>query len=85
MRVAITPHELWNDGLEKAAKNYVTDKSLDSMMTVLFDLHESLNPSEADPSDDGGSGFLDGMHKIGYTTLRDVSFRHAYRSAFTNS
>lgn len=73
MRVAITPHELWNDGLEKAAKYYVTDKNLPGMMTVLMELHASLEPDKND-----GGDFVGAMSKVGFTTLRDISFRHSY-------
>ena len=77
LRVAITPHELWNDGLEKAAKHYVTDRSIESMVSILFELHESLDFSDADLEQQQGS--IDQMSKIGYTTLRDISFRHSYQ------
>lgn len=86
LRVAITPHELWNDGLEKAAKYYVTDKSLDNMVALLFDLHDSLNYTETSTTaekPDAEEGFIEGMSKIGYTTLRDISFRYSYSRDLT--
>eukprot|EP01038_Epipyxis_sp_PR26KG_P011143 gene11143-14952_t len=43
MRVAITPHELWYDGLEQAAQLYMENKDLSAMMIVLNDLHEAMN------------------------------------------
>lgn len=73
MRVAITPHEQWNDGLEKAAKYYVTERNLPGMMTVLMDLHASLEPEKKD-----GGNSVGAMSKVGFTTLRDISFRHSY-------
>ena len=73
MRVAITPHELWNDGLEKAAKYYVTERNLPGMMTVLMDLHASLEPEKKE-----GGNSMGAMSKVGFTTLRDISFRHSY-------
>jgi FKBP12-rapamycin complex-associated protein len=76
MRVAITPHELWNDGLEKAAKYYVTDRNLSGMMSVLVDLHKSLDLSGEER--ESADGFIEGISKVGFTTLRDVSFRHSY-------
>ena len=35
MRVAITPHELWYDGLEKAASQYMENKDIDRMLETL--------------------------------------------------
>ena len=35
MRVAITPHELWHDGLEKAAQQYMEARDLSGMLETL--------------------------------------------------
>ena len=43
MRVAITPHELWHDGLESAAQLYLESKDLVGMTAVLSELHEAMN------------------------------------------
>jgi hypothetical protein len=45
MRVAITPHELWYDGLESAAQFYMESQDLSSMTAVLLELHEAMNDS----------------------------------------
>jgi hypothetical protein len=93
MRVAITPHELWYDGLEQAAQLYMDSKDLPAMLNVLKDLHDAMSdgpivaPTVAET---GGrksltqqqpehQGFSESMGKIGTTTLRDVSFRHCYQ------
>jgi len=79
MRVAITPHELWYDGLEQAAQLYMDPKDVRGMMCVLMELHEAMD--EVAPSVDESKpfeGFAEGIGKIGRTTLRDISFRHCY-------
>ena len=43
MRVAMTPHEIWHDGLEKAAQQYMEFKDLSGMQKTLFSLHEAMN------------------------------------------
>lgn len=43
MRVAMTPHELWHDGLEKAAQCYVAEKNITGMLQALDELHESID------------------------------------------
>lgn len=84
MRVAITPHELWYDGLEQAAQLYMDSKDITGMMAMLESLHEAmvdgggaLSPVDAQPQE----GFTESVGKIGYTTLRDISFRHCYSKA----
>jgi hypothetical protein len=87
MRVAITPHELWYDGLEQAAQLYMDSKDIHGMLAVLNNLHDAM----ADTSSSNGAmspsgsaqapvveGFAESIGKIGYTTLRDISFRHCY-------
>lgn len=80
MRVAITPHELWYDGLEQAAQLYMDSKDIHAMMAVLNELHEAMNDtaSSLDPDANKLEGFSESIGKIGYTTLRDISFRHCY-------
>lgn len=82
MRVAITPHELWHEGLERAAQLYIAEKDIDAMIDVLVDLHKSMEHImtchvDEDSLDDS---HLEGqmlMNEVG-TSLRDVSFRHLY-------
>lgn len=92
MRVAMTPHELWHGGLEKAAQNYVSEHDLDAMLQTLTELHEALEDStlcgngdmdvdlEAHPEvrDVPLAAFSEDMGKIGFCTLRDISFRQCY-------
>lgn len=80
MRVAITPHELWYDGLEQAAQLYMDNKDIPAMMAVLHELHDAMNDtsSSLDPDSNKLEGFSESIGKIGYTTLRDISFRHCY-------
>jgi hypothetical protein len=42
MRVAMTPHEVWHDGLELAAQQYMEFKDTDSMLKTLISLHDAL-------------------------------------------
>ncbi len=87
MRVAITPHELWYDGLEQAAQCYMDNKDVGSMISVLRELHETLNDSTnpKSPPYKKSEGFSESMSKIGYTTLRDISFRHNYGKNLTDA
>ena len=87
MRVAMTPHELWHGGLEKAAQYYVSDRDVDGMLAALTELHESLDesafgPADTPPKADGDAtplaAFSENMGKIGFSTLRDVAFRQYY-------
>jgi phosphatidylinositol kinase/protein kinase (PI-3 family) len=80
MRVAITPHELWYDGLEQAAQLYMDTKDIHAMMVVLEDLHDAMSEgaSVLTPQAKEQEGFSESIGKIGYTTLRDISFRHCY-------
>lgn len=59
MRVAMTPHEIWHDGLEKAAQQYMEQKDVEGMKITLFAMHEAMevNISNMDSSStSGGSG-----------------------------
>ena len=75
MRVAMTPHEIWHDGLEKAASYYLESKDIASMLHTLLELHDSMNDSTKDKKNDG---FSSEMQKVGTSSLRDISFRHSY-------
>jgi serine/threonine-protein kinase mTOR len=82
MRVAITPHELWHEGLERAAQLYIAEKDIDGMIDVLLDLHKSMEHimachAEEDCIDDKRIEGHILMSEVG-TSLRDVSFRHLY-------
>lgn len=74
MRVAMTPHELWHDGLEKAAQEYMEFKDLEAMKTTLLGLHEAMNESSSSNS----SGTVAPASTVGSQTFRDISFRQAY-------
>ena len=79
MRVAITPHELWHDGLEKAAQQYMETRDINGMLETLSEIHDTMN--EAIPSSEMKMpqvGFSEELGQVGHTTLRDVSFRHSY-------
>lgn len=88
MKVAITPHELWYDGLEQAAQFYMDNQDINAMMTVLRELHETLTdqPLLGSTPDNKSSNVpganitavSEGFGKIGYTSLRDNSFRQMY-------
>mmetsp|Transcript_26418 Transcript_26418/g.39200 ORF Transcript_26418/g.39200 Transcript_26418/m.39200 type:complete len:2632 (+) Transcript_26418:19-7914(+) len=84
MRVAITPHELWHEGLERAAQLYIGEKDIDGMVDTLTELHRSMEhimaPSSSQSLDYGEDDIEDGIavvEDIG-SSLRDVSFRHLY-------
>jgi FKBP12-rapamycin complex-associated protein len=77
MKVAITPHEQWYDGLEQAAQFYMDSKDIKSMVNILVDLHETMNESNWTESK-RADGMSESLGKIGSISLRDVSFRHTY-------
>ena len=70
MRVAITPHEMWHEGLEQAAALYKVDIDLDGMLTKLYELHSSMDASQNVEEKPGSAA--------NRTTLRDLSFRQTY-------
>lgn len=99
MRVAITPHELWYDGLEQAAQLYMDNKDIHGMLAVLNSLHDAMSDTNNNINTANNTtnsttmtsisetkqqelpiieGFTESIGKIGYTTLRDISFRHCY-------
>ena len=50
MRVAITPHELWYDGLEQAAQLYMEaqgSQGIILMLSVLAELHDAMSEADA--------------------------------------
>ena len=51
MRVAISAHEFWHEGLERAAQMYIVEKDVHAMLTVLLQLHgqdsDTIKGSEA--------------------------------------
>ena len=84
MRVAISPHEFWHEGLERAAQLYIGEKDIDGMVEVLLDLHESMKnifkASCAITKCDAETE-LNLTLPVGADTqasLRDISFRHSY-------
>lgn len=83
MKVAITPHELWYDGLEQAAQFYMDNKDIPSMVNVLTDLHETMN--EQSWPENKKDGFGEGLGKIGSVSMRDVSFRHAFAKSLQDA
>lgn len=95
MRVAITPHELWYDGLEQAAQLYMDNKDIPAMLLVLTELHDAMNDTPIIPNSSSNSsssidnkpleGFAEGVGKIGHTTLRDISFRHCYNKLLNDA
>ena len=79
MRVAITPHELWHDGLEKAAQQYMESRDINGMLETLSEIHETMNESlPLSEMKIPQVGFSEALGQVGHTTLRDVSFRHSY-------
>ena len=85
MRVAITPHELWYDGLEQAAQLYMDNKDIYAMMALLTDLHEAMNDNLSHNDSKIIEGFSESIGKIGRTTLRDISFRHSYSKSLSEA
>jgi serine/threonine-protein kinase mTOR len=87
MRVAISPHEFWHEGLERAAQLYIGDKDIDGMIEVLLELHESMNKifnsSRGATHTDTDADFAEvtpitASDVDTQTSLRDISFRHSY-------
>ena len=77
MRVAITPHELWHDGLEKPAQLY-KEKDIEGMIAKLQELHSAMDDAPSSGGDLNVDGFSEKVGRVGRTTLRDISFRHSY-------
>lgn len=73
MRVAITPSELWFDGIEKACAAYL-DGNILNMMTILNSLHAASLQKE---EEDGNIGFP--------SSLRDIAFHNAYGSSLSSA
>ena len=92
MRVAISPHEFWHEGLERAAQLYIGEKDIDGMIEVLLELHESMNKifnssstvkASHTPTDNGEIEVpevtpITASDVDTQTSLRDISFRHSY-------
>lgn len=79
MKVAITPQELWYDGLEQAAQCYLDSKDISGMLHILKELHDTMSEHGQQADRRGGiEGFTDGIGKIGVSSLRDISFRYTY-------
>lgn len=83
MRVAMTPHEVWHDGLEAAAQQYLELKDVNAMLETLMGLHESMNDATTTSAQSGNAdtdfeGFSESVGKVSHTTLRDISFRQSY-------
>jgi serine/threonine-protein kinase mTOR len=80
MRVAITPHELWHEGLERAAQLYIAEKDIDGMVDVLVELHDSLDKSADAQESQVEAKLLHGrLHEYDISSsLRDISFHHSF-------
>jgi len=75
MRVAQTPHELWHDGLEKAAAHYLEFKDINAMVVTLSELHETM-VAKLTKKMEGTSSAIEKY--VGNISLRDISFRQSY-------
>lgn len=74
--MAITPHEMWYDGLEQAAQHYMDSKDIQSMLNTLSELHDTLSDHSRAENRRSDRGVW--LGKVGTESLRDVSFRHMY-------
>jgi FKBP12-rapamycin complex-associated protein len=77
MKVAMSPHENWHDGLELAAQQYMEFKDTKAMTKTLLELHKALT-GDTGSLDFEAEGFAIDSGKVGHTTLRDISFRQSY-------
>lgn len=90
MKVAVTPYELWYDGLEQAAQCYMDNKDIPSMLVILKDLHDTMSEQGQQSERNnkravGLEGFTENLGKIGVSSLRDVSFRYNYSKALQDA
>lgn len=89
MRVAITAHEFWHQGLERAAHLYIVEKDISGMVHVLSQLHGVDVHSTSDPAGNGqkednllsrpifSASDNENSSHAGYT-LRDLSFQNNF-------
>jgi FKBP12-rapamycin complex-associated protein len=68
IRLAITWHEAWHEGLEEASRLFFGEKDVDSMMSILLELHSQLESSAKAVLKDPTSA----------DSLRTISFTHCY-------
>jgi FKBP12-rapamycin complex-associated protein len=77
MKVAITPHEFWQQGLEKPAQ-LLKEQEIKSMVEKLLELHASMDEKTVGFQKDDEEGFTSSVGRIGWENIRDISFRHCY-------
>jgi len=78
LRVAISPHELWHEGLERAAHVYITTQDSKSMLSILHMLHVAMGDVPKTYNITAPRKDAEAVSVVGNTTLRDVSFRYDY-------
>ena len=79
LKVAISPHELWQVGLERAAHVYITSKDVESTLNVFASLHGAMGDElSLRASSSSSKRDVEAASVIGRTTLRDISFRCDY-------
>jgi len=85
IRVAITWHEMWHEGIEMASRLYFHENNVDAMLGGLLQLHESAmenHPSRrrwlSDRKDLDAD--IDALHQrqSGANTVRSESFQHSF-------
>ena len=89
MRAAASPHEMWKEQLEQAYGQYMGRDAdgvaisgyatrVATMLQTLTNIHDAMVDSYGDVTVNDEIGFAEGSGKIGFTTLRDISFRQSF-------
>jgi len=89
MRAAASPHEMWKEHLEAAYGLYMgRDPNgatiptyaarVTMMLQTLTEMHDAMTEAHIDVSANVSMGFSESSGNIGFTTLRDISFRQSY-------
>jgi FKBP12-rapamycin complex-associated protein len=86
MRVAITAHEVWHEGLERAAHLYIVEKDVPGMLEILMQLHShEQSVHVTDDSTMKGAKGSPGPDALAPATLRDVSFYNSFGRELTKA
>ena len=67
IKLSITWHEAWHEGLEEASRMFFGEKDVESMLVVLTKLHLDLDAATKDSK-----------MKYGFSCVRNTAFLHSY-------
>ncbi|GMH78184.1 hypothetical protein TL16_g07704 [Triparma laevis f. inornata] len=69
IKLSITWHEAWHEGLEEASRLFFGEKKVEDMFSILTDLHAELDKATSMQET-----------KFGFSSVRNISFLHCYGS-----